>query len=140
MQSISKILSANDTGATGAHQAGMLIPKEPRILDFFPTLDPREYNPRCLIVFSDEFRGKWEFSFIYYNNALFSGTRNEYRLTRMTKYIRDAKLDIGDEIILMRDISGGYSIKYRRKDQPALTNGVLKLGSGWRVIQIDGRK
>ena len=37
MKSISKILSANDIGATGGHQAGILIPKDPRILGFFPT-------------------------------------------------------------------------------------------------------
>ncbi len=141
MKSISKILSANDIGATGGHQAGILIPKDPRILGFFPTLDERDYNPRCHLVFRDDGAGKWEFAFIYYNNALFSGTRNEYRLTRMTKYIRDAGLEIGDEVILKHDKAGIYHVGYRRKNQPTLTEtGVLKLGSGWRVIQFDGGK
>lgn len=36
---IRKTLSANDVGATGAHQAGILIPKNPKILAFFPSLD-----------------------------------------------------------------------------------------------------
>ena len=33
---VEKILSANDCGLTGGHQAGALIPKEDRILGFFP--------------------------------------------------------------------------------------------------------
>jgi hypothetical protein len=140
MDTISKILSANDIGATGGHQAGILIPKDPRILGFFPSLDAKQYNPRCHLMFRDDSRTRWEFAFIYYNNALFSGTRNEYRLTRMTKYLRDAGLDVGDEVILTRDPTEGYSVKFRRKNQPELTNGVLKLGSGWRIIQIDGGK
>jgi Restriction endonuclease EcoRII, N-terminal len=141
MKSISKILSANDLGATGGHQAGILIPKDPPILGFFPTLDARDYNPRCHLVFQDDGAGKWEFAFIYYNNALFSGTRNEYRLTRMTRYMRDAGLEIGDEVILKHDEAGKYHVGYRRKNQPTLTaSGVLKLGSGWRVIQFGGGK
>lgn len=139
MQTISKILSANDTGATGGHQAGILIPKDPRLLAFFPTLDPGKYNPRAHLLFTDDAAVKWEFAFIYYNNALFSGTRNEYRLTRMTRYIRDAGLDIGDEVILRRDDHDRYQVGHSRKSQPQFSEtGVLKLGSGWRVIQIDG--
>jgi hypothetical protein len=141
MKSISKILSANDIGATGGHQAGILIPKDPRILGFFPTLDKRLYNPRCHLLFCDDGSGRREFAFIYYNNALFSGTRNEYRLTRMTRYIRDCGLEIGDEVILKRDEADNYYVGYRRKNQTTLaTGGVLKLGSGWRVIQFDGGK
>ncbi len=138
MKSISKVLSANDIGATGCHQAGILIPKDPRLLGFFPALDPTAYNPRCHLLFTDETRQKWEFAFIYYNNALFSGTRNEYRLTRMTKYLRDASLEVGDEVMLSVDDADLYSVRYRRRNQPEFTDGVLKLGSGWRVIQIDG--
>ena len=36
---ITKTLSANDTGETGANQAGILIPKQPEILSYFPDLD-----------------------------------------------------------------------------------------------------
>ena len=41
-RSISKILSANDTGETGGHQAGILVPKQEEILSFFPPLERRE--------------------------------------------------------------------------------------------------
>lgn len=134
---ISKLLSANDTGDTGGHQAGILVPKEPEILSFFPQLDARKHNPRCLLQFMDESGKFWEFAFIYYNNRLFGGTRNEYRLTRMTKFIREANLVPGDEVILSRDDRDRYLVAYRRKTQPERTaTGALKLGSGWRIVQF----
>src|SRR5437762_12218344 len=89
---IAKHLSANDTGDTGGHQAGILIPKIPSILAFFPKVDSSLLNPRHFLVFYDVEDSRWEFSFIYYNNALFGGTRNEYRLTRMTAYLRNSGL------------------------------------------------
>lgn len=87
-KSISKILSLNDTGETGGHQAGILIPKGGDILQFFPELDADEKNPRISLYFIDEANQRWKFNFIYYNNKFFGGTRNEYRLTGMTEYIR----------------------------------------------------
>jgi hypothetical protein len=132
---IAKILSANDTGETGGHQAGILVPKEPEVLSFFPKLDAAQYNPRVHLRFVDDGGTFWEFAFIYYNNALFDGTRNEYRLTRMTKYIRQAGLAVGDEVILSRD-RDRYFVSHKRKQQAERTNGVLKLGTGWRVVQL----
>lgn len=136
-RSISKIMSANDTGETGAHQAGILVPKEPDLLSFFPKLDPAKYNPRALLRFVDESGKPWDFAFIYYNNRLFGGTRNEYRLTRMTKYIRESALAVGDEIILAREDDGGYSVSFRRKRSVHVADGnILQLSSGWRIINI----
>jgi hypothetical protein len=136
-RSISKQLSANDTGDTGGHQAGILVPRTPEILGFFPQLNPGELNPRCHLSFQDESGRFWEFAFIYYNNASFGGTRNEYRLTRMTKYIREAALVPGDEIILSRDERDRYLIGYqRRKPAERTASGALRLGSGWRVISL----
>lgn len=135
-QTIAKVLSANDTGETGGHQAGILVPKEERVLSFFPPLDPAQYNPRCHLNFVDDGGTFWELAFIYYNNTFFGGTRNEFRLTRMTKYIRQANLVAGDEIILERNDDNRYRISHKRKKQVERTNGVLKLGSGWRVIEI----
>lgn len=135
-RSIAKVLSANDTGDTGGHQAGILVPKEPAILSFFPDLDASRYNPRCHLRFVDDDGSYWELAFIYYNNALFGGTRNEYRLTRMTKYIRQAGLVPGDEIVLSVE-RGLYRISYRRKNRLERVPGaVLKLGNGWRVVEI----
>lgn len=134
-QRIVKVLSANDTGDTGGHQAGILVPKEPAILSFFPKLDPNSYNPRVHLRFVDEGGTFWEFAFIYYNNSFFNGTRNEYRLTRMTKYIRQTGLVAGDEMILSRD-GDRFKVSYARKQQAKGTGNVLRLGTGWRVIQL----
>ncbi|MEG3166449.1 EcoRII N-terminal effector-binding domain-containing protein [Sphingomonas sp. PB2P19] len=135
-RSIAKVLSKNDTGETGGHQAGILVPKETNILSFFPSLDASQYNPRAHLMFMDESGAFWEFAFIYYNNALFGGTRNEYRLTRMTKYIRQASLVVGDEVILSHD-GQRYNVTHKRKRQTEISAaGVLKLGSGWRVVEI----
>lgn len=137
-QTIRKTLSPNDAGETGGHQAGILIPKEPRILSFFPVLDVEERNPRCHLLFEDPVGEVWELAYIYYNNRRFGGTRNEYRLTRLTRYIRQAMLGSGDEIILRRDECGLYFIDHRfaGSSPSILREPVLRLGSGWTVIDI----
>lgn len=132
---IVKVLSANDTGETGGHQAGILVPKEPFLLSFFPVLNNAEYNPRVHINFLDSSGEYWEFAFIYYNNSNFDGTRNEYRLTRMTKYIREAGLVAGDELILSYE-SDRYRVSYNRKHKAQGAGKVLLLGTGWRVVQL----
>ena len=137
---IRKILSRNDTGETGANQAGILIPKDQRILSFFPGLRTDERNPRAHILFEDPAGQRWEFAFIYYNNHLFGGTRNEYRLTRMTRYIREAGLSAGDEIVLHRDERQQYLISHEFADagsgRHVSESGVLRLSGGWRIIKF----
>ena len=129
-------MSANDTGETGGHQAGILVPKEDELLSFFPHLKPAVLNPRVHLIFLDSSGNEWEFAFIYYNNSRFGGTRNEYRLTRMTKFIRESGLVTGDELILSRD-SGDGMVRFRRQREAAQEKkNVLKLGSGWRVIDF----
>lgn len=142
--SISKILSANDTGETGGHQAGILIPKDNDILSFFPILsDLNEKNPRVRLTFTDASGDKWNFNFIYYNNKFYGGTRNEFRLTEMTKYIKTNNLNAGDTIILRRDISGDRFIQHQRSghQQAAYVSESkqnytvrLKLSHTWKVI------
>ncbi|MGJ8720457.1 MAG: EcoRII N-terminal effector-binding domain-containing protein [Salinibacterium amurskyense] len=113
-----KTLSANDVGATGAHQAGILIPREPRILDFFPQLDPSKRNPRSSVVFCDTESGvEWDFRYIYYNGALTGdSTRNEYRLTGMTGYIRANGLTAGDGLELSKSVTGKRFITHLPAD------------------------
>jgi hypothetical protein len=133
-KSISKILSANDIGGTGAHQAGMHIPKVEAILSFFPSLNPKEKNPRHVLNFYDESNIKWELAFIYYNNKFFGGTRNEFRLTRMTKFFKSSNLKEGDELILLQTTEGQYKLKFKK--QSALNNGKLKLSTDWKIINL----
>ena len=140
MSTIRKTLSRNDTGETGAHQAGILIPKDQRILSFFPGLRADERNPRAHILFEDPAGQCWEFAFIYYNNHLFGGTRNEYRLTRMTRYIRAVGLSAGDDIVLRQDEQQQYLVSHEFADAgfglDVSESGVLRLSGGWQIINI----
>jgi len=115
----------------------MLIPKTGRVLEFFPTLQLRVKNPRCTLVFIDEDGvTKWSFEFIYYNGKLFGGTRNEYRLTGMTAYIRSRNLKSGDAIELTKDDMGRFFIAGKRRAQIEETDGTLILSPGWKVIRM----
>ncbi|GBH26537.1 EcoRII N-terminal effector-binding domain-containing protein [Burkholderia vietnamiensis] len=137
---IRKKLSPNDVGTTGGHQAGILVPKEEHILLFFPALDKSVKNPRMkLVVFERENRERWEFNFIYYNNKLFKeGTRNEYRLTGMTKFMRaiDAKVD--DVLVFSRDENASFEVDIIRSNASygsEIDGDTLVLGGGWTIIQ-----
>ena len=61
---ITKVLSMNDTGETGGHQAGILVPKGSEVLSFFPDLGNDEKNPRVSLYFFDEAGQRWKFNFI----------------------------------------------------------------------------
>ena len=147
VKAISKVLSANDAGETGGHQAGICIPKGSDALLFFPNLGNSEKNPRKTIIFEDDWGQKWRFNFIYYNNKFHSptGTRNEYRLTGLTRFFRENRLTAGDVIFLIHESYETYSIKYKKNGLGAssslqLENGLVKtkitLSETWRVIDI----
>ena len=133
--SISKVLSSNDTGETGGHQAGMLIPKGGDILAFFPVLNAEEKNPRITLVFEDEAAQHWKFNFIYYNNRFFGGTRNEYRLTGMTSFIRQNNLKVGDTIILSRKEDGCLNVKCQRQSITPDGKPKIVITGTWKVVQ-----
>ncbi|MEI4488853.1 EcoRII N-terminal effector-binding domain-containing protein [Frigidibacter sp. MR17.14] len=94
-----KTLSANDVGSTGGHQAGVLIPKgEKELLAILPMLDPSIKNPSAWLTCVGEDGVPHKFRFVYYNNRLHdeNGTRNEYRITYMTAWFRNACAKAGD--------------------------------------------
>lgn len=135
--SVSKKLSVNDIGINGSHQAGILVPKDQKILSFFPKLAANVKNPRSKIVVREsKTQTRWEFNFIYYNNRLFGGTRNEYRLTCMTKYLRAIDAKVGDELVFSKDENGSFYVDCARSSGAIDLDddGVLVLGSGWKVI------
>ncbi len=139
MKKIIKVLSPNDTGETGAHQAGILIPRKGELLSFFPELDSSVKNPRVSLSFEDPNGKSWSFNFIYYNNKLFGGTRNEYRLTSMTKFFRENNLKSGDSLIFTHE-DMSYSVNYDRMENgyKKLEDGTIsiEIGSGWTVVNI----
>ena len=120
------------------HQAGILIPKRDEILSFFPRLSVESKNPRVHLTFIDDVGIAWTFAFIYYNNAYFDGTRNEFRLTRMTEYIRQNNLRPGDELVLKRSSEEQLGLSCKRRESVLRDEkGVLRLGSSWKVIQLE---
>lgn len=137
LRAISKVLSANDTGETGGHQAGILVPKDESILTIFPELDAKTKNPRSVLKFEDPSGEKWNFNFIYYNNKFFGGTRNEYRLTGMTAYFHRNNLKAGDKVIFHSLADNKRLIKFQRSmESDNATSSVLRLGTTWKVVNI----
>lgn len=135
-----KRLSANDVGATGGHQGGVLIPKsEKELLAMLPALEPDVKNPDAWIECTDETGNTLKFRFVYYNNRLHDpgGTRNEYRITHMTSWFRDVGAREGDEFEISRASFGNqYSIGIRPKDaeEPSSDQGVRIRLTGWRRV------
>ncbi len=99
-----KVLSKNDLGLTGSHQAGILVPKKLARGEFFPLLNETVKNPRITISVS-ALNKKFEFQFIHYNSrCLGVGTRNEFRLTGLSSFYREADCKLGDTLKLSYDI------------------------------------
>ncbi|MBU0642413.1 MAG: restriction endonuclease [Alphaproteobacteria bacterium] len=100
-----KTLSANDVGATGAHMGGILVPKgDGELLAFLPPLDPEKRNPDAWIECETPDKTILSLRFIYYNNRFHPplGTRNEYRITGLTKFLRDSNAREGDAFEMSR--------------------------------------
>ena len=143
-KSYEKVLTKNDTGETGGHQAGIVIPrKNSELLNFFPRLDLKEFNPSTWIICIDESNTKWKMRYVYYNGKTFSpskSTRNEYRLTHMTTFFSEFDAKSGDVLVFTdTGLENTYKVKIKKQDetvsssdiQPENPTVVLK---GWRVV------
>ncbi|MFD2602478.1 type II restriction endonuclease [Flavobacterium suzhouense] len=99
-----KYITANDTGATGGHQAGYHIHKKSWKLFFDqPGIKGTNKDRFITIRWQDSF--ETESRFIYYG----VGTRDEYRLTRYGKafpFLRDE--NIGDLLVICKITSDNY--------------------------------
>lgn len=139
-QTFCKLLSANDVGATGGHQGGILIPKgEKDLLAILPQLNPGVKNPDAWIECVDEEGHTLRFRFVYYNNKLHDdgGTRNEYRITHMTSWFRDVGARKGDELeISFTPRNNRYSIEIRKKEEvDVIQDEVVRIRlTGWRRV------
>lgn len=128
---IQKLLSSNDIGSNGAHQAGICVPKKGGYLDFFPNLNYEEMNPRVTITFFDDSNEKYKLNFIYYNNKFFGGTRNEFRLTGMTKFFERKNAKVHDKLILEK-IDDNYYLKILKNS----TTEKLVLSQTWKIFDL----
>lgn len=131
--SFEKVLSANDTGITGGHMGGILIPRTATgLLALFPTLDPKEYNPSVFINISDANGTSHKLRFVYYNNKLHKkGTRNEYRLTYLTDYLRNANAQAGDRFRISMDDHSRLEMMVVKQKSGASDRVLLR---GWNRV------
>ena len=140
-QTFEKTLTANDTGETGGHQAGMHIPKShTELLAFLPHLDPKQKNPDAWLQLTDDSGMTWRFRYIYYNNKHHDdgGTRDEYRITHMTKFFRAVGATEGDVLALAGSPgTSRYSISVRKAGQGRLPQSGKPARihlKGWRRV------
>lgn len=116
--SIIKKLSRNDLGLTGGHQAGICVPKTVVAKDFFPKLNAEDYNPRVVIPMYFEMK-RVDVNYIFYNNRLHGrGTRCEYRLTGISRFLKNQNMKEGEDLVLSYDNSNQvYSLEVRHKEE-----------------------
>lgn len=129
-KTFAKTLSANDVGETDAHMGGILVPKgDGELLAFLPKLDPGVLNPSAWIDCSTPDGQILRLRFVYYNNKLHApkGTRNEYRITWLTKFLREAGAKSGDTFQISRESEDG---PYRIVVVPAKTEPISQNDDG----------
>lgn len=131
--SYEKVLSANDTGITGGHMGGILIPRtESGLIALFPKLDPKEYNPSIFINIYDTNGTSHKLRFVYYNNKLHNrGTRNEYRLTYLTDYLRNWNAKAGDRFRITKTSDNRLEMCVVKQETGSSGRIVLK---GWNRV------
>ncbi len=100
-----KFLSANDTGDTGGHQAGIYIAKNAiRILFDEPGIKGENKDKLVKIKWQDDFTTNSRF--VYYGNH----TRSEYRITRFDRGFPFLRTEhTGDLFVLIRFSSEDYA-------------------------------
>jgi len=135
-QRYEKTLTANDTGHSGGHQAGIHIPKSQQdLIALLPPLNAGIKNPSVWITAVDEHHVDWQFRYVYYNNSLHDagGTRDEYRITHMTSYFRAAGARPGDVLIIQGEPGTGTIAIAVRGSGSASEPRRVRL-RGWRRV------
>jgi len=112
-----KSLTANDTGDSKSHQAGIHVPKgQTGLIGLLPPLDGSSKNPSSRFELVDDYGTGWEIRYIWYNNRHHDadGTRDEYRITCIRDYLKSQQARPGDELVLWRTADGIYRVSLQR--------------------------
>ena len=135
---IAKQLTANDLGRTGGHQAGLHVPKDSPLIRFICNESRVEENPRVTLNLCDEETGYiCSATLIYYNNALRGGTRDEFRLTGTTTFLKSLGAEVGDEVVLKMEDGETFLVslvKQNIAESNENDEGLIKLNGKWRFI------
>lgn len=110
-----KVLSWNDCGRGRTHQSGILIPKELG-RQIFSNSAIETKNPKISLELAPfGFGQELRVVITYYNSRKFGGSRDEFRLTRISTFLREADLHPGDTLIISFDQeTWAGSISYER--------------------------
>lgn len=141
---IYKVLSRNDTGETKSHQSGISIPKNVIVSGILPSLGTDKLNPRIILDFVDPKGKRWEFPYIYYNDAFFGKeprkSHNEYRITCVIKFLREYNIKSGDTIwfSLTDDNIRHIGVEYQKlNDNSEKKVKKIVLGKGWHYFEFE---
>jgi hypothetical protein len=140
----SKVLSPNDVGDTKSHQAGFLIPIRIAKLNYFPKLDVFHPNPRETMNFVlDGSDLMLTLNYIYYNGkTLGFSTRNEFRLTGATQFIKKMELKAADQLCFGWTDQKLHAIKAIKSENESVDltwnskmsqEGLFVTQNGWRI-------
>ena len=126
---VAKILSPNDLGITGSHQAGILVPKSSPLIALLHESTLGDPNPRRFLhPYSEHLGRSFECCLIYYNNRLRGGTRNEFRLTRTTWLRRELLAVPGD---LLEFTIEGFELRKINLSKSDYDLGPIPWTDGW---------
>ncbi len=109
-----KYISANDTGTTGAHQAGFYMPRDVWPL-FFNEAGKKGENKDSWINIHWEHGIETQSRFIWYGK----GTRAEYRLTNGFTFLTDD--NVGDVLVLSKQDKENFN-GYLLSDEESIDN------------------
>ena len=128
-----KKLTTNDTNSN-IHQAGIFVSNENAVISFFPELDEKIMNPRAEILFLDDEGNEWIFNYIHYNNKAFSdGTRDEYRITGMSLFLKDNHLSEGHFLFFWKELDV-WRISSVKPDE---INEAELPSKGWKALYLE---
>lgn len=134
-----KRLSENDVGETKSHQAGFLIPKEFVKNGLFPELSNEIPNPRLRLRLVDLIDDSELFvTYIYYNNKNFSGTRLEYRITGLTRWIKKHGLRSGDVLQFNKIGDADYTVEVLKGPRKPSTLSSESWIALYGEVHVDG--
>ena len=138
-QCYQKVLTPNDTGETGGHQAGIAVPKQDlELIAFFPKLATKTFNPDIWITCIDPDEQIWEMRFVFYNGKTFhprKSTRNEYRITHMTKFFAKWNARSGDSVIFTSTKQeGNYRISIKKTPSEDSNTKKIVVLRGWKAV------
>ena len=138
-QTYAKLLSKTDVGENGTHQGGICVPKS--LTPFFPNLNTKRFNPDVWLELVDTEGYRWPMRYLYYNGRTFNppkNTRNEYRITHMSKFFKSWNITAGDSILFTStEHKLVYKVSISSKENPleiqTPRKEIIKL-SGWNRI------